>query len=131
MKQTSPVPTPTADSSNSKLVYILPRDVWSPPIIEPDASTVWTVGSMVKVSWDTSTRPEHVTSWVGKLVLGFTDDNEDTNEHLDLNDPLADGFNLTQGHVMVRVPDVTASNEYIVVLFGDSGNKSPQFTIVV
>ncbi|KAI0375233.1 hypothetical protein BV20DRAFT_985676 [Pilatotrama ljubarskyi] len=109
---------------------ILPRDVWSPRIVAPDAGTVWTSGSMVKVSWDTSKRPRHVTNWEGKLVLGHFEYGDDTNEHIDFEHPLADGFNLTQGHIMVQVPDVVPSNEYIVVLFGDSGNHSPRFTIV-
>ncbi|KAH9857951.1 hypothetical protein C2E23DRAFT_880631 [Lenzites betulinus] len=135
MAQTSPVTTPTggipaADGGTSKSLRILPRDVWSPPITAPDDSAVWTTGSMVKVTWDTSTPPKHVTNFAGKLVLGYLDDSDGTDEHLDFDNPLADGFNLTQGHVTVRVPDVHASNEYIVVLFGDSGNKSPKFTIV-
>ncbi len=29
--------------------------------------------------------------------------------------PLAEGFNLTQGHAKVKVPDVSPSNHYFVV----------------
>lgn len=51
--QTSPTPTSVmrAQATPSKSMVILPRDVWAPPVVSPDASTVWTVGSTVKVSW--------------------------------------------------------------------------------
>lgn len=47
-------------------------------------------------------------------------------------DPLADGFNLTDGKVTVDIPcnnEIKSRNTYIVVLMGDSGNKSNNFTI--
>ncbi|OSC96446.1 hypothetical protein PYCCODRAFT_1421010 [Trametes coccinea BRFM310] len=113
-----------------KAAPVLPRDVWSPRIIQPDADTVWTVGSMVKIVWDVSDPPHDVTNYEGKAVLGFLADGDDNNEHLQFEHPLAEGFNLTAGHVKVRVPDVDPRNEYIVVLFGDSGNRSPKFNIV-
>ncbi|KAI0778413.1 hypothetical protein BD413DRAFT_440261, partial [Trametes elegans] len=119
-----------AEIGRDKAVALFPRDVWSPPVVHPDAGTVWTAGSKVKVVWDTSTRPSHVTNWEGRVVLGHYEDGDDTNEHLDFDHPLAEGFNLTQGHVNVQVPNVSPSNEYIIVLFGDSGNRSPKFTIV-
>ncbi|KAI0639639.1 hypothetical protein C8Q77DRAFT_1152603 [Trametes polyzona] len=135
--QTSPAPTSlasnaleTEDRLREQSSVLLPRDVWSPPIVSPDADTVWKAGSMVKVVWDTSSRPRRVTNWNGKIVLGYLEDGDENNEHLNFDHPLADGFNLTHGHIMVRVPDVTPSNEYIIVLFGDSGNRSPKFTIV-
>ncbi|RPD57049.1 hypothetical protein L227DRAFT_578239 [Lentinus tigrinus ALCF2SS1-6] len=106
-----------------------PRDVWAPTVTAPDAETVWTIGSTVTVRWDASHPPNRVTNYEGKLLLGHFEDGDNTNEHLDIEHPLAEGFNLTQGHVKVKVPDVKPSNHYIVVLFGDSGNWSPQFTI--
>ncbi|KAJ8469230.1 hypothetical protein ONZ51_g9129 [Trametes cubensis] len=133
--QTTPT-LPTAASEDTKSESdrsfgpILPRDVWSPPIIKPDANAVWTAGAKVEVVWDTSTRPQQVTNYEGLLVLGFLEDGDETNEHLDFDHPLAEGFNLTQGQIHVRVPYVDSANDYIVVLFGDSGNRSPRFTIV-
>ncbi|KAI8990706.1 hypothetical protein BD414DRAFT_413525 [Trametes punicea] len=118
------------ESPGRTAAVILPREVWSPPIIEPDADTVWTVGSTVRIVWDTSNPPRQVTNYEGKAVLGYLTDEDETNEHLEFDPPLAEGFNLTDGHVRIQVPDVSASNEYIVVLFGDSGNHSPKFTIV-
>ncbi|OBZ78627.1 hypothetical protein A0H81_00785 [Grifola frondosa] len=105
------------------------RDVWAPKITEPNTATVWNIGSKVKVSWDVTHPPEHVTNYNGKLLLGYLDSSDDSNENLDYKNPLAEGFNLTKGHVVVKVPNVSPSNDYIVVLMGDSGNRSPTFTI--
>ncbi|KAJ2981552.1 hypothetical protein NUW54_g10856 [Trametes sanguinea] len=103
---------------------------------------------MVKIVWDVSDRPHEVTNYKGKAVLGYLTDGDDNNEHLQFEHPLAEGFNLTAGHVKVRVPDMDPRNEYIVVresyayfiattvdmehaaVFGDSGNRSPKFNIV-
>ncbi|KAI0654189.1 hypothetical protein C8Q70DRAFT_1029184, partial [Cubamyces menziesii] len=79
---------------------------------------------------DMSTRPRQVTNYEGRLVLGYLEDGDEVNEHLDFDHPLAEGFNLTQGQIHVHVPYVDSANDYIVVLFGDSGNRSPRFTIV-
>ena len=68
-----------------------------------------------------------------------------------LEHPLAKGFLLTDGHVRVEVPDVNDGDNYIIVrkclvqvsvlsvinelisrsssVMGDSGNRSPEFTI--
>lgn len=46
--------------------------------------------------------------------------------------PLADGFQLTDGSVTFNVPcdkKIKSRTSYIVVLMGDSGNKSAQFAI--
>lgn len=45
------------------------------------------------------------------------------------DDPLATGFPITMGRAEITVPSVTTRNSYILVLFGDSGNASPRFTI--
>ncbi|KAI0720017.1 hypothetical protein C8T65DRAFT_692994 [Cerioporus squamosus] len=61
--------------------------------------------------------------------------------------PLAEGFDLTQGHAKVKVPDVSprtatsssdglltviiyAAGAMLRTVFGDSGNRSPAFTIM-
>ncbi|TDL17212.1 hypothetical protein BD410DRAFT_776335 [Rickenella mellea] len=106
---------------------LLGRTVWDPPITSPDASTVWTVGSKETVKWDISSKPQVVSSFSGTLVLGFLDNTE--GEHLMLDSPLAQGFNLTDATVDIVVPNLPARNDYIVVLMGDSGNASPKFTI--
>ena len=43
---------------------------------------------------------------------------------------LAEDFNLDDGEVEVTLPsDVATRDDYIIVLFGDSGNKSDRFSI--
>jgi hypothetical protein len=43
--------------------------------------------------------------------------------------PLAEGFDIRDSQRTIRVPDVPPRNNYIVVVMGDSGNRSPEFTI--
>ncbi|KAF8899499.1 hypothetical protein CPB84DRAFT_1847707 [Gymnopilus junonius] len=44
--------------------------------------------------------------------------------------PLASGFRITAGSVKVILPkNITARNDYFIILFGDSGNKSPNFKV--
>ncbi|KAF9046766.1 hypothetical protein BJ165DRAFT_1404165 [Panaeolus papilionaceus] len=104
------------------------RDVIAPKIIKPDASSVWPVGSVQTVTWDTSNFPpdSQITNPIGKVILGF-DENDSLN--LDFNHPLAEGFKLRDGSVKLTVPNVPPRNDYLIVLFGDSGNTSPSFAI--
>ncbi|KAJ7095725.1 hypothetical protein B0H15DRAFT_964404 [Mycena belliarum] len=89
------------------------RTVYAPPITNPTADSVWKVGEVETVTWQ-----------VRSIMLGYlTPDSE----HLSLT--LASGFNLTDEKVNVTVPPVVSRTNYIVVLFGDSGNHSPEFTI--
>lgn len=103
------------------------RDVWSPAITSPDAQTVWVAGTTATVTWDTSNPPADVTNPRGRILLGHVEDG--TDEHLDVAHPLADGFDIRAGKVQVKVPYVSPGNDYIIVLMGDSGNKSPSFVI--
>ncbi|KAJ6525282.1 hypothetical protein DFH09DRAFT_996190 [Mycena vulgaris] len=97
------------------------RTVFDPPILNPTADSVWTVGEVETVTWNATGIPAGVT---GMIMLGFlTPDSE----HLSVT--LASGFNLTDEKVNVTVPAVVSRTNYIVVLFGDSGNASPEFTI--
>lgn len=46
------LPTTTVVSNEDQTVgQLAERDVYSPKILSPDASTVWKRGSMVKVTW--------------------------------------------------------------------------------
>ncbi|KAF8636228.1 hypothetical protein AX17_003714 [Amanita inopinata Kibby_2008] len=72
--------------------------------------------------------PVDTTNMVGRVVLGYIQ-GEDSNEHLDYSRPLAEGFDISQGQVDIVVPQVDPRNDYIIVLFGDSGNRSSRFTI--
>ncbi|KAF7365025.1 hypothetical protein MVEN_00373600 [Mycena venus] len=75
------------------------------------------------VTWNATGIPAGIT---GKIQLGYLDPNSE-GEHL--STILADGFNLTDEKVDITVPPVQTRTTYILVLFGDSGNASPEFTI--
>ncbi|GBE84853.1 hypothetical protein SCP_0700330 [Sparassis crispa] len=96
--------------------------------MRPDASTTWTAGYTAEVTWDTTNMLSGSASSTGTIFLGHLNDGSD-NEHLDLDNPLADGFKMTMGQIEIEVPRVSPGNNYIVVLMGDSGNRSPTFTI--
>ncbi|KAJ7021583.1 hypothetical protein C8F04DRAFT_1273439 [Mycena alexandri] len=98
------------------------RTVFAPPITSPTAQTVWKVGAVETVTNATGI-PAGVT---GKIMLGFL---SSTSEGEHLSATLASGFNLTDQKVDVTVPSVAPGTQYIIVLFGDSGNLSPTFTI--
>lgn len=104
------------------------RDVVSPRITSPDASSVWPVGSKQIVTWDTSELPpyDQITNPTGRIVLGW-DSGDSLN--LQLNSPLAQGFNITLGRMEVTVPNVRPRKDYLIVLMGNSGNTSPSFAI--
>ncbi|KAI0766378.1 hypothetical protein BD413DRAFT_152317 [Trametes elegans] len=90
------------------------RDVFVPPVTSPAEGDIWKIGENYTVTWDTSSAPVNITNKGGLL---------------DIENPLAKGFDILQGEVNVTVPDVEPGDDYTVVLFGDSGNNSPQFTI--
>ncbi|KAI0786877.1 hypothetical protein C8Q75DRAFT_769674 [Abortiporus biennis] len=113
---------------SSNALPLTRRDAVAPPITSPDASTVWQVGTIQTVTWDTSNLPPpaNITNPTGKVILGFlTDDSE----NLMADSPLAQGFPITQGSVQITVPDVPSRTNYIIALIGDSGNISPLFSI--
>ncbi|KAF7299605.1 hypothetical protein HMN09_00965900 [Mycena chlorophos] len=90
------------------------RTVYDPPITTPNAQTVWKAGNATGI-------PDGVT---GMLQLGFL-----TSDSENLSTILATGFNLSDEKVQITIPDVVTRTNYILVLFGDSGNASPEFTI--
>jgi len=96
---------------------------WVPPVTYPVAGTVWEIGSSQNVTWDTAYKPYYINTDPGELFLMYGAD-----ESGDLE--LASGFDLVIGWVVITVPDVTPGDDYQLVLFGDSGNFSPAFSIV-
>ncbi|KAJ3806093.1 hypothetical protein EV368DRAFT_87781 [Lentinula lateritia] len=99
------------------------RLVYVPHITAPNAKSVWRCGQTVVVTWDSSNRPKDVTNYKG-MVLLRKEGLEDA-EH-----PLASGFNVVDLHaISFKVPRVPRRDDYQIVLFGDSGNFSPEFTI--
>jgi len=104
-------------------------DVISPAITYPKAGTIWTAGSTQNVTWDASSIPADKANMTGLILYGQKFNNS---ENLDIQDPIAVNFPLSQGWVEVKVPDINPFHMFqcILVLFGDSGNASPEFTIV-
>jgi hypothetical protein len=121
------------------------RDVFVPHITSPHAGvyfstsfcvtgliwyavgigTIWKVGEHYKVTWDTSNAPKHITNSKGKLLLA---DNgiQDVGTWFWLvfftlidgilaDKPLAQNFEILQGHVVVKVPKVKPGKNYAVV----------------
>jgi hypothetical protein len=109
-------------SATAVPIDLYPRDVFVPRIIAPTTGDVWTVGSTVTVEWDTSNHPKQITNPQGKVVLV-------TNGMLDFDHPIASGFDILLGKHDIIVPSVQPG-VYQIVLFGDSGNFSKNFTIV-
>ncbi|KAG2342196.1 hypothetical protein BDR05DRAFT_976609 [Suillus weaverae] len=98
------------------------RDVFVPPITYPQAGVIWIAGQHHNVTWETDDAPVHITNGIGRVYLA-------TNTIIDLDHPLAVGFNILDGRVAIQVPSVPRGRNYSIVLFGDSGNYSPEFTI--
>ncbi|KDQ27028.1 hypothetical protein PLEOSDRAFT_1043604 [Pleurotus ostreatus PC15] len=106
------------------------RIVWNPEITQPNRRTLWNRNTTATISWNASAIPKGAYEQKGKVVLGWLNPNLGGGEHLNIEHPLAHGFNLRDGHVQITVPQVAPRDDYIVVLFGDSGNASPNFSIV-
>jgi len=102
--------------------------VVSPQITVPNATTVWDTGSQQYVQWDTTHIPPEAKNYTGAILLGHFEDGSDS-EHLEWQTPLAYGFLLTDGKAKIKVPFEYAGKTYFVVLMGDSGNRSENFTI--
>ncbi|PCH40174.1 hypothetical protein WOLCODRAFT_136705 [Wolfiporia cocos MD-104 SS10] len=100
----------------------LVRDVYVPPITYPTAGVVWVPGQSYNVTWNTTDAPSQITNPNGTVVLA-------KNYYEDYQHPLAGNFSILDGYVTVVCPNVTAGDDYQIVLFGDSGNYSPNFTI--
>jgi len=86
------------------------------------------MGETYNVTWDTSNFPPEEESKTGLILLGHAGNNS---ENLDINLPLANHFLLSKGCVDITIPfGVEERDDFFIVLFGDSGNTSPQFSIV-
>jgi len=96
------------------------RDVFVPPVLYPTTGTVWTKGETHTVTWSLADAPVNITNKYGEILL----------RQGDLTTPviLANNFSILDGQVEIVVPWVEPGN-YSIVLFGDSGNFSPEFTI--
>ncbi|GLB37439.1 hypothetical protein LshimejAT787_0404900 [Lyophyllum shimeji] len=111
----------TFSSLLASAIPIAKRDVYVPPVLAPAEGDVWVVGQNQTVTWQVKQPPPHITNPIGRIMLRK---GEQT-----LNVTLADNFDILSGTISVTVPNVGPGDDYRVVLFGDSGNWSPPFTI--
>jgi len=103
------------------------REVFVPHILTPDEDTVWHAGQMVNVTWDTSDAPSPTHIINEALIVLHIRPFSDAFEPV----TMAANFSLTTGFQEVQVPwSASTNNSYAIVLFGDSGNWSPTFTII-
>ncbi|KAG1836723.1 hypothetical protein DFJ58DRAFT_817751, partial [Suillus subalutaceus] len=96
------------------LSAVMKRDVWGTPQ-SPNSHLTFLV------TWDTSSEPSEVTNPTGQVYLRQGDATQSS--------PIAYGFALSDGEVNVTIPYDTIPGEYMIVLFGDSGNWSDEFPI--
>ncbi|KAJ7736576.1 hypothetical protein DFH07DRAFT_779647 [Mycena maculata] len=97
------------------------RDVYAPPITYPHTDSVWLVGQTHTVTWNATNPPAQITNPIGTILLRKS--NLTTPVIMQAN------FALVSGKATVKVPWVQDGDDYQLVLFGDSGNFSPYFTI--
>jgi len=103
-------------------VALSKKDVFVPHILEPNADTVWTSGQIRNITWDTSDAPAQITNGKGLVLIRF--------EEITAPIILASGFDILDGSVAITVPLVETRTDWSIVLFGDSGNFSPNFEII-
>ncbi|ORZ09621.1 hypothetical protein BCR42DRAFT_423798 [Absidia repens] len=95
----------------------------------PSSGTKWRAGDKRTVTWDTNVEGGPIPDdYKGTIKLGYLDPKDGPSEHLKWE--LASEFDLNKGSQVVTLPnDLETKRTYIIVLMGDSGNASPQFTI--
>ncbi|KAJ7240628.1 hypothetical protein B0H12DRAFT_51643 [Mycena haematopus] len=98
----------------------IPLDVFVPSITYPTAGTVWVSKTQQTLTWDASNAPPSISN--GALLM--LRQNNRTSPFI-----LAKDFDLRAGSLEITVPWVLSADNYELVLFGDSGNFSPVFTI--
>ncbi|KAJ7499961.1 hypothetical protein FB451DRAFT_1207088 [Mycena latifolia] len=99
---------------------VQPRDVFVPPILYPHAGTVWYSFQRHNVTWNTTDAPATISNEALLLLA---------KGGVEAPFILAKGFDLRKGRLEIEVPYVLSGTNYQLVLFGDSGNLSPIFTI--
>ncbi|GJE89472.1 hypothetical protein PsYK624_055730 [Phanerochaete sordida] len=103
---------------------VVKRDVFVPKITNPHLGTILEVGQKYNVTWDTDNAPAQITNPLGQII--FAQDGR----LVGLDHPLTANFSILKGWEEITVPFVETDFDYAVVLIGDSGNFSPNFSIL-
>ncbi|KAL1950416.1 hypothetical protein VTO73DRAFT_5540 [Trametes versicolor] len=103
-----------------------PNRTPSPRITRPTHSETWNPPDLKTVTWDNTGL--NVTGLNGTLLLGYLEKN--ATRFVWQDQPLAQGFALSDGIVNVLVPDVPNWTSYFLTLLGDMNNTSPLFAII-
>ncbi|KAF7297717.1 hypothetical protein MKEN_01395100 [Mycena kentingensis (nom. inval.)] len=97
-----------------------PLDVWAPTVLYPSEGAILTSGESCTLVWNATNPPAHISN--GAFVLLRRNGRS-------YPFVLAKDFDLRAGSVTFPLPEVFSGDDYSFVLFGDSGNFSPLFTI--
>ncbi|KAJ7133805.1 hypothetical protein C8R46DRAFT_1343125 [Mycena filopes] len=97
-----------------------PLTVFSPRVTFPTVGTVLVSNASTTVTWDTTGAP----TVISNQALLLLRKGDTTAPFI-----LAENFDLRTGSLDITVPNVLSGTDYEFVLFGDSGNFSPTFTI--
>ena len=97
------------------------QDVFVPPVLTPTTGTVWPIGTTQNVTWDTSNAPQNITNKEGLILLRKAGETTPV--------ILQNNFDILLGSIEITVPWVVDGTDYSIILLGDSGNDSQDFTI--
>ncbi|TFK71399.1 hypothetical protein BDN72DRAFT_895644 [Pluteus cervinus] len=98
------------------------RDVWNPRVLYPNSQTTWQPKDFHNVTWSLADEPAQITNPIGFITVQQVGGTETIPLIIQNN------FELTAGRVEVQVPWLFPG-QYQLILFGDSGNLSENFTI--
>ncbi|KAH9890026.1 hypothetical protein C8Q73DRAFT_148303 [Cubamyces lactineus] len=102
--------------------------LFQPTILSPNSTDVWDVGDVRTVSWsnhDLDIPP----SQHGEILLGYNEPSTNTSTAY-YQQPLAQGFLISDQVVNVVVPAVPSGDFYFIVLNGDANAQTGLFAIV-
>ncbi|KAI0328856.1 hypothetical protein GY45DRAFT_1325700 [Cubamyces sp. BRFM 1775] len=102
--------------------------LFQPTILSPTSTDVWNVGDVKTIRWsnhDLDIPPNQH----GRIVLGYNAPGTNLNTAY-YQQPLADGFLISDLVVNVVVPAVPSGNFYYIVMSGDANAQTAPFMII-
>jgi len=106
------------------------RIVYNPPVTAPVSKQVWYAGREEVVKWkvDQDKIPAAANNFKVTIKLGYLPKNGEGGYNLKWT--LAKDIAITDEEAEVTLPsDLETRHDYIIVVMGDSGNRSKKFTI--